>query len=109
MEFFIVYIREAHPADDPHGGMPGAPDQPTTDDERREVASDCGKKIKKVPFLIDDMKNSADKAYAAWPDRIYVIDKKGQVAYKGGPGPFGFKPKEAEKALVELLGDGKDH
>ena len=26
------------------------------------------------------------------PDRLYIIDRSGRVAYKGGRGPFGFKP-----------------
>ena len=25
----------------------------------------------------------------AWPDRIYIVDAKGIIAYKGGPGPRG--------------------
>ena len=41
------------------------------------------------------------------PDRMYVIDSAGRVAYKGGRGPFGFKPGEMEQALVMLLMDEK--
>jgi hypothetical protein len=37
------------------------------------------------------------------PARLYVIDSKGKVAYKGGRGPFGFKPGEMEQALVMSL------
>jgi len=36
------------------------------------------------------------------PDRIYVIDRDGRVAYKGGRGPFGFKPGEMEQTLLTL-------
>lgn len=43
-------------------------------------------------------------AYAGWPDRLYVIDREGRVAYKSGPGPFGFKPAAVETTLVALLG-----
>lgn len=41
--------------------------------------------------------------YSGMPDRIYVIDAGGRVAYNGGCGPFGFKPAEAEQALVLTL------
>ncbi len=53
------------------------------------------------------MANTAQKAYAGWPDRLYVIDAEGKVAYKGGPGPGGFRPPEAEAALKKLVGEKK--
>jgi hypothetical protein len=49
------------------------------------------------------MKNTAQRAYAGWPDRFYVIDKEGKVVFRGAPGPRGFKPPEAEAALKKLL------
>ena len=42
-------------------------------------------------------------AYAAWPDRLYLIDMEGKVAYAGGIGPSGFKPIELQQAIVNLL------
>ena len=50
------------------------------------------------------MDDKMEAAFAAWPDRIYVIDKDGKVAYKGKPGPGGFRVGEAEEALKRLLG-----
>ena len=40
---------------------------------------------------------------AAWPDRVYVIDAAGKVAYKGDPGPRGFKVSEVPQVLDKLL------
>jgi type I thyroxine 5'-deiodinase len=57
-----------------------------------------------IPFLIDDMEDTANKAYSAWPDRIYIVGKDGKIAYKGSPGPQGFKPDEAKAKLKEILG-----
>jgi hypothetical protein len=57
----------------------------------------------RLPIAIDGIENAADKAYAAWPERIYVIGTGGTVVYKGGMGPFGFKPDEAREALQEYL------
>lgn len=78
--------------------------QPRTYEERVKVAGKCLEDLKlSIPCLVDDMQNTAQRAYAGWPDRLYVIDKEGKVAYRGGPGPGGFRPQEAEEALKKLL------
>lgn len=56
-----------------------------------------------IPFLVDDLEDTASKAYAAWPDRIYIVGRDGRIAYKGGPGPRGFKPDEAREKLRALV------
>lgn len=37
------------------------------------------------------------------PARLYVIDKEGNVAYKSGRGPFGYKP-EAPASASSCMG-----
>ena len=32
--------------------------------------------------------------------RLYLIDREGKVIYKGGRGPFGYKPRELEQTLL---------
>jgi len=103
-----VYILEAHPEDGwkmPANAREGIRvNQPTSQEERSKIAGQCMKDLDlSIPCLVDDMQNTAQKAYAGWPDRLYVIDKEGKVAYKGEPGPRGFKPEEAEAALKALL------
>ena len=79
--------------------------QPTTFEERQRLAKVLVDRLEyRVPLAIDGMDNAAEKAYAAWPERIYVIGRDGRIAYKGGMGPFGFKPEQAEKRLAEHLG-----
>ncbi len=56
-----------------------------------------------IPTLVDGMDNAAFEAFSAWPERIYLVDADGRVRYRGGPGPYEFKPEEAREALVELL------
>jgi len=72
-------------------------------EERSLVAGACVRKLGiKFPALVDGFENSTEKAYTGWPDRIYLIDAKGRIAYKSRPGPFGFKPEELRSALEHL-------
>jgi hypothetical protein len=107
--FRVVYVREAHPDDGwqlPQNKKTGVVfNEPKTLEERIEIARACETGLNlKIPIVIDNMDDAVEKAYAGWPDRIYVIDKNGKIAYKGQPGPRGFKPDEAEDALKKLLG-----
>lgn len=69
------------------------------------MAQSCVRKLGlEMPALVDGIDNSVERAYTGWPDRLYVIDREGRVAYKSRPGPFGFKPAEAEAALRRALG-----
>src|SRR3954470_24569765 len=80
--------------------------QPTAFAERADVAKTCCKALKvTMPLLVDEMDDRVGHAYSGMPDRLYVLDRQGRVAYKGGRGPFGFKPGELEQSLVMLLLD----
>ncbi len=102
---YLVYIREAHPIDGWYTGFRAIKD-PRTLEERNDVAGQCMSTLKfTIPCLVDGIDNAAEKAYAAYPDRIYVIDPDGKIAYKSGPGPRGFRPREMEVALKKVLGE----
>jgi type I thyroxine 5'-deiodinase len=80
-------------------------EQPKTLDARSEIAQVCSVKLElSIPTLIDDMENSTDRKYYALPDRLYLVGRDGRVAYRGGPGPFGFVASELERAIEEYLG-----
>ena len=80
-------------------------EDPTTLQERQEVAGSCALILDiKIPMLVDGVDDTVGQDYAGWPDRLYIVDTEGAIAYKGGPGPMGFQPLEMEEALVELLG-----
>ena len=49
------------------------------------------------------MDDAASEAYSAWPERIYFVGRDGRIVYRGGPGPYGFDPQEAEAELRSLL------
>ena len=55
-------------------------------------------------MLLDDMKDSTCKAWAAWPDRLYLVSKEGKIAFAGEQGPRGFKPEQLEAAIRKELG-----
>jgi hypothetical protein len=77
--------------------------QPKTLEERKTLAAVLVDRLKyRVPLAVDPIDNRADKAFAAWPERIYILDAGGRVKYKGGMGPFGFHPEEAEKVLAAV-------
>ncbi len=107
MAFLAVYIVEAHPSDvwqmesNIKDNVVFA--SPKTEDERAQVAGACVRKLGiKFPAVLDQFENTTEKAYTGWPDRIYLIDANGRVAYKSKPGPFGFKPPELSTALAQL-------
>ncbi len=78
--------------------------QPRSFEERTKVATQCCSALKMtIPLVVDTLDDRVGHAYSGMPDRLYVIDRDGRVAYQGGRGPFGFKPGEMEQALLLLL------
>ena len=109
-EFRMVYINEAHAAD---GRRPVnyAKEKGITEHDNYEERCTTAQMLLDdesltIPCLIDGMDNKVNQAYSAAPDRLYLIDADGNIAYKGGPGPRGFNPGELEDAIKrELAGE----
>lgn len=108
VEFLVVYITEAHPSD--VWQMPSnlrdkvVFASPRDEGERENIAGTCVRKLGiKIPALLDEFGNSTEAAYTAWPDRLYLIDRSGKVAYKSKPGPFGFKSDQLQAAIQKTL------
>jgi hypothetical protein len=81
---------------------------PKTLAERKKVAEGFAEQFKlKLPILVDPMDDPFEQGFAAWPDRVYVLDATGKVAYKGEPGPRGFQVNEVPPVLERLLGPKK--
>ena len=96
----MVYILEAHASDSWKLAKNISVATPRSFDERDNVASSCVRKLGiEMPALVDNFDNAAETAYTGWPDRLYLVDRWGRIAYKSGPGPFGFHPSELEDAL----------
>jgi hypothetical protein len=99
-----VYIQEAHPTDiwqmqsNIREGV--LLRDPRSEAERTEAASSCVRKLGiRFPALIDGIGNAVERQYGGWPDRLFLIDRQGVVAFKSEPGPFGFEPKLLEAGL----------
>ena len=107
--FATVYIREAHPEDewqmDSNEEEGVCYRQPKTLADRLTIANDFVRRSGyKLPLFVDDMDDRAEKLYAGWPERFYIVDAKGVIVYKGEPGPFGFHPEEVEAWLAKNAG-----
>jgi hypothetical protein len=62
----------------------------------------------KIPALLDNIDDKTSRDYASHPDRMYLNDVNGKIAYAGEKGPRGFKPDELEKALKQELANPGD-
>ena len=104
----MVYITEAHPTD-VWQSESNIKDKivfasPHSEEERGFVAGACVRKLGiEIPAVLDEFGNSTESAYTAWPDRLYLIDAAGRVAYKSRPGPFGFSADQLKAAIVKVV------
>jgi len=102
--FFVVYIGEAHPSD--AWQVPSNLRErvvyasPADELERASLAGVCVTRLGiKLPAVVDRFDDATERAYSAWPDRLFLVGRDGRIAYKSRPGPFGFKPADLETAL----------
>ena len=95
-EFRLIYIKEAHAADG-RRPVPYAKQLNITEhDDYQERCTTAEMLFKDksltLPCLIDNMDDEVNKAYHAWPDRIFVVRSDGKLAVAADRGPWGFKP-----------------
>jgi hypothetical protein len=103
-DFVTLYIKEAHPEDEWQMDANEQEDvcypQPRTTEQRLAIARDFQERFSyRIPLLVDPIENEANSLYSGWPERLYVVEG-GKIVYKGGPGPFEFKPEELEAWLA---------
>src|SRR5262245_56529359 len=92
VQFLAIYVREAHPTagwrstSNDRAGIAFA--QPVTVLQKTDIAQKCCQSLEMtMPLLVDDLNDRVGHLYSGMPDRLYVIDCEGRVAYKGGRGP----------------------
>jgi hypothetical protein len=108
VEFFVVYVQEAHPTD----GWQTESNieegvlfrQHQSYEERQEVAQTCSLDLHiTISVLVEEMDNAIDEAYGAAPERLYLIGADGKAAYQGGAGPHFFDLDEWEQAIETYI------
>ena len=109
VQFYIVYIREAHPARGwqvPNNLIEDILyDEPSTDDERTEVATACQIGLDlHMPMLVDGIDNDIDEKYVGLPMRLFLVDGEGKIAYAGEKGPWGWDDVAFEAVLKVMIG-----
>lgn len=111
--FLSIYLEEAHAKDEwwlwdaPEAkeGQKRCFNNPTTVTERIAIAKRMQKDLDFPGELIcDTMLGQVNDRYSAWPERLYIIDTDGIVAYKGEEGPFGYKLAEVQDWLIAKYG-----
>ena len=109
IDFFLIYIREAHPSDGwqtPQNLYDDVIfDTPETDDARAEIAGVCQiSQDIRLPMLLDGIDNDIESKYISAPIRLFVIDPEGRITFNGAPGPQGFDPEKWNDAIQAQIG-----
>ena len=104
-DFLTIYVREAHPLDEWQMDSNVREDvcypQPHSLKDRLAIANDFTRRFHyPIPLLVDTMADTGNRLYAAWPERLYVIEPGGRISYRGGLGPFDYKPEEVRRLLA---------
>ena len=102
--FYLIYIREAHSTADwasTRNQREGIVLQPAASmRERQDHATMCVRKLHiEFPTLLDSMRGTAEKVYAAWPSKAYLVDKRGRILFSTALGEQDFHPEGLEAAL----------
>ena len=106
-DFVFIYILEAHPAEKKHFDYSNKAIHKIyshkTLEERIQAAEILNEKLgEECTLLVDGLDNAADSAYAAKPDRIYIV-KNGKIEFIGAPGPLSINPEALEMRLRDTL------
>jgi hypothetical protein len=110
-DFYVVYIREAHPDDGWQVAVNVTEgvvyDEPTSMEARAAVARDLvSREGLAIPVLLDGITNQVDRLYAAMPIRLYVIDETGTVVFRTVVGSPGFDIEAWRDAIARHVDAG---
>jgi len=105
VNFLVVYVAEAHAADEWPVGDPLKIMQPRTTMERAAIAT----KFKNdydflLPMLVDTVDNNFEQTYSAWPIRFYVVQNY-RVLFKAYPdklNTYDSIPPQLDEILLKL-------
>ena len=107
MDFKIVYIRDTHPVlgfrapTNDRLGITAAEEPKSLADRERWACEDRKKMKCTIPVVMDGFDDKALKAFDAFPQRIYLLDKGGKVVYSSS-GLVGFDLDSVRTAIKSL-------
>ena len=106
----MVYIREAHPdsilyvpTSDGGKSLAVVPQGENTAARLKNLVQCTSLLQLTMPAVLDSDDNVVNRAYAAWPDRLYGIGLDGRVTFKTGPGPQGFRVADLAEWLNQTI------
>ena len=80
IQFLVIYIREVHPSDGWDVYAKNRLYTPKTIEKRRKTAKACRETMKhETQAYVDEMDDKVMVAYAAWPERLYLVGKDGRI------------------------------
>jgi len=99
-DFLTVYIAEAHPKERPNfsGNIDIATHKVLEDRMKAARVLQDAMKGEDNTIVVDTMDNLACDAYAALPERLYIV-LDDRIVLEGGVGPFGYNLAEVEDYL----------
>jgi tetratricopeptide (TPR) repeat protein len=105
--FYLIYIREAHSTADwssTRNAREGVVlEPPTSMSEKQDHATLCVRKLGiAFPALLDSMNGAAEAAYAAWPSKAFLLDRRGRIVFSTGLSEQDFSPEQLETALRQV-------
>ena len=102
VDFYLVYIHEAHPDGVPKGSHSDLGSQATkVVSDRIESAGTCASALGlKMEVLVDLPTNDASEKFDAWPERVVITSKNRIVYAEVGSGPS--KDASIERTLQSL-------
>jgi hypothetical protein len=108
VRFLLAYIREAHPAGEGWQSTVNERDavalpEAQTLAERGEHAAVCRRELA-IPYdaALDGMDGALEGAFAAFPSRVFVIDRAGTVTFSSALDVQGFRPQALRAAIAAV-------
>jgi len=103
VQWLLVYICEAHAADEWPIGSSVAIKQHKTIEERRAACMTCLQELDvRMPTVLDSISNSFNDTYACWPLRFYLIHN-GVLEVVAQPENGAYDPLEIDRWLSAKL------
>jgi len=111
VDFRLVYISEAHANGGAEAQWQSTINQKEGIDlpaarnlaEKQDHAALCLRRLT-LPFgvVVDGMNAAAERAYQAWPSRLYLVGRDGKVAFQTRLGELDFHADDLERAIRDV-------